>query len=263
MPFIEQNGRRTNYRWDGPESAPALVFSNSLGTQLSMWDAQIPGLSKSFHVLRYDTRGMGLSTRNDAPNTIAGLATDVVELLDALSIPRAHFCGLSMGGAIGIWLGVNAPERFDSFVLCNTAARIGTVDTWNTRIAKVREGGMAGLTEAILDRWFTQSFAQRAPESIATMRRMLLAAPPESYIACCQALRDIDQRQTVSRIRSRTLIVSGAHDAVTPPSDAHFLESQIAGARYVELDASHISNIEAAADFTAAVQHFLSAKEKN
>ena len=263
MPFIEPNGRRTHYRWDGPESAPVLVFSNSLGTQLSMWDAQLPELSKSFRVLRYDTRGMGLSTRTDEPNTIADLATDVVELLDALSIPRAHFCGLSMGGAVGIWLAVNAPERFESFVLCDTAARIGSVDTWNTRIAKVQEVGMAGLTEAILDRWFTKSFAQREPASIDRMRSMLRAAPPDAYIACCQALRDNDQRETVSRIKSRTLVITGSHDAVTPPSDAHFLESQIAGARYVELDAAHISNIEAAPDFTAAVQHFLSAKEKS
>ena len=228
-----------------------------------MWDPQIPEFSKTFRVLRYDARGMGLSTRTDEPNTIAGLATDVVELLDALAIPRAHFCGLSMGGALGIWLAVNVPERFESFVLCNTAARIGSVDMWNTRIAKVQEGGMAGLTEAILDRWFTQSFAQREPASIDRMRSMLLQAPPEAYIACCQALRDSDQRETVRRIRSRILIMTGSHDAVTPPSDAHFLESQIAGARYVELDAAHISNIEAAPDFTAAVQHFLSAKEKS
>src|ERR1700683_2630575 len=135
MPFIEPNGQRTHYRWDGPESAPVLVFSNSLGTQLSMWDTQLPELSKSFRVLRYDTRGMGLSTRTDEPNTIAGLATDVVELLDALKIPRAHFCGLSMGGAVGIWLGVNAPDQFEDLILCNTAARIGSVDIWNTRIA--------------------------------------------------------------------------------------------------------------------------------
>jgi 3-oxoadipate enol-lactonase len=263
MPFIEQSGRRTHYRWDGPEAAPVLVFSNSLGTQLSMWDPQVPELSKSFRILRYDTRGMGLSARSNEPNTIADLATDVVEVLDALSIPRAHFCGLSMGGAVGIWLGVNAPERFDSFVLCNTAARIRGADMWNTRIAKVREVGMAGLTEAILDRWFTKSFAQRDPESIARMRRMLLAAPPEAYVACCEALRDIDQRGTVSRMKSRTLIVTGAHDAVTPPSDGHFLESQIASARYVELDAAHISNIEAAANFTAAVQNFLTAKENS
>jgi len=263
MPFVEQNGRRTHYRWDGSEAAPVLVFSNSLGTQLSMWDAQIPEFAKVFRVLRYDTRGMGLSTRTNESNTIAGLATDVVDLLDALSIPRAHFCGLSMGGAVGIWLGVNAPERFDRFVLSNTAARIGGVDTWNARIAKVQEVGMAGLTEAILDRWFTKSFAQRAPETIARMRTMLLAASPNAYIACCEALRDIDQRETVSRMKSRTLIITGAHDAVTTPADAHFLESKISGARCVELDAAHISNIEAAAAFTAAVQHFLTAKEQN
>ena len=158
---------------------------------------------------------------------------------------------------------MNAPQRFESFVLCNTAARIGSVDTWNTRIAKVQEGGMAGLTEAILDSWFTPSFAQREPASIDRMRSMLLQAPPGAYIACCQALRDSDQRETVRQISSRILIMTGSHDAVTPPSDAHFLESQIAGARYVELDAAHISNIEAAPDFTAAVQHFLSAKEKS
>ena len=263
MPFIEQNGRRTHYRWDGPEAAPVLVFSNSLGTQLSMWDAQIPELSKTYHVLRYDTRGMGFSTRSNEPNTIAGLGSDVVELLDALSIPRAHFCGLSMGGAVGIWLGVNAPERFENFVLCNTAARIGSVDMWNSRIAKVQETGMAGLTEAILDRWFTKRYAQDDPESIARMRQMLLAASPEAYVACCEALRDIDQRETVSRMKSRTLIVTGSHDAVTPPSDGHFLESQIAGARYLELDAAHISNIEAAPNFTAALGHFFTAKEKN
>jgi 3-oxoadipate enol-lactonase len=263
MPFIERNGRRTHYRWDGPEAGPVLVFSNSLGTQLSMWDPQIPELSQSFRILRYDTRGMGLSTTNAKPNGVAGLATDVIDLLDALAIQRANFCGLSMGGAIGIWLGVNSPQRFDNFILSNTAARIGAADMWQTRIANVREVGMAGLTEAILARWFTKTYAQRVPEGMAAMRQMLFAADPEAYIACCEALRDTDQRETVSRMKSRTLIIAGSHDAVTPPSDAHFLESQIAGARYVELDAAHISNIEAAQNFTAAVHQFLTAQGEN
>ena len=147
MTYTEIGGARFNYRLDGTPDAPVVVFSNSLGTNLAMWDAQIPALTQEFRVLRYDARGHGESDVTTGPYTIEGLGRDVIGLLDALKISTAHYCGLSVGGFIGQWLGIHAPQRFKSLTLCNTAARIGTTDGWNTRMSTVHEGGMAGHRE--------------------------------------------------------------------------------------------------------------------
>lgn len=261
MPFIDANGTRFNYQIDGPDHAPVVVLSNSLGTTLSMWDSQVPALSQKFRVLRYDMRGHGLTTMTPGPYTIEGLARDVVGLLDALKIERAHFCGISIGGALGQWLGVNAADRFKSLVLSNTAARIGTPDGWNTRIKAIREGGMAALADAVVPRWFTDGFVKKSPKVVDATRQMLLRTPPEGYIATCAALREMDPRETVAQISVRTLVVAGAHDAVTTPADARFLVDRIPAAQYAELNAAHLSNIEAADAFTAALINFLTQQE--
>src|ERR1700723_123201 len=164
MTYTEIDRARFHYQIDGAANAPVVVLSNSLGTNLAMWDAQIPALSQKFGVLRYDSRGHGLSDVTPGPYTIEGLGRDVVGLLDALQISTAHYCGLSVGGMIGQWLGINASKRFKSLTLCNTAARIGTTDGWNTRISAVREGGMAAIANGVISRWFTEDFAKRAPE---------------------------------------------------------------------------------------------------
>ena len=257
MPFADVAGARLHYRFDGAADAPVVMLSNSLGTDLSMWDPQMSALNARYRVLRYDTRGHGQSAVTQGPYTIESLAEDVLGLLDALAIGRVHFCGLSMGGMVGQWLGAHAPQRVDKLILCNTAARIGPPDVWNTRIDNVQKGGMAAIVDAVLARWYTPDFAATDPGAIERTRQMLLRAPPAGYVACCAAIRDMDQRESVSRITVPTLVIAGAHDVATPPADGRFLAERIQGARYVELPAAHLSNIEAAPAFTAALTEFL------
>jgi 3-oxoadipate enol-lactonase len=263
MPFIEANRTRLNYRIDGQDKAPVVVLSNSLGTNLAMWDQQIAALAQKFRVLRYDMRGHGLSSVTPGPYTIDGLARDVVSLLDALKIGDAHFCGISVGGALGQWFGINAANRFKSLVLSNTAARIGTAETWNTRIKTVREGGMTAIAEAVISRWFTEGFIKKSPESVEATRQMLLHTPPDGYLATCAALREMDQREAVACVSVPTLVIAGAKDAVTTPADARFLQERIHGAQYVELNAAHLSNIEDADAFTDVLIKFIAQQEAN
>jgi 3-oxoadipate enol-lactonase len=162
---------------------------------------------------------------------------------------------------IGQWLGINASKRFKSLTLCNTAARIGTIDGWNARIAAVRERGMAPIANGVIARWFTEDFAKRAPAQVEAARQMLLHTSPEGYVATCAALRDEDLREAISRISLPTLVISGAQDAATPAADGRFVAEKIPNAQYLELDAAHLSNIEAAEPFTAALLKFLGQQE--
>lgn len=257
MPFIDLSGARFNYRLDGPETAPVLMLSNSLGTDLDMWEPQIARFSTAFRVLRYDSRGHGRSAVTPGPYSIDQLGRDAVALLDALEIPRAHFCGLSKGGMVGMWLGVNAGDRIDSLVLCNTAAKIGTAELWNARIAAVNEGGMAAVANQVVARWFTERFRKREPDKVERVLRMLLDTPPAGYAACCAAVRDMDQRRAISAIARPTLVIGGTHDGATPPDETRAAADAIPGARYLELDASHLSNIEQADRYTEEVIGFL------
>jgi 3-oxoadipate enol-lactonase len=261
MTFTQISGARFHYRLDGAADAPIIVLSNSLGTNLAMWDAQIPALAQKYRVLRFDSRGHGLSEVAPGPYTIAGLAQDVVGLLDALQIPTAHYCGISVSGLIGQWLGIHAAKRFKSLTLCNTAARIGTADGWNTRIAAVKDGGIAPIANGVVARWFTEDFAKRAPAQVEAARQMLLHTPPEGYAATCAALRDEDLREAISRVSLPTLVISGTHDTATPPVDGRFVAEKIPGAQHLELNAAHLSNIEAAEPFTAALLNFLEQQE--
>jgi 3-oxoadipate enol-lactonase len=261
MTYTNVNSARFHYRLDGAADAPVVVLSNSLGTNLNMWDAQIPALAQKFRVLRYDSRGHGLSEVTPGPYTIAGLAQDVVTLLDALHIPTAHYCGISVSGLIGQWLGIQAAKRFKSLTLCNTAARIGTLDGWNTRIAAVKGSGIEPIAKGVVPRWFTEDFAKQAPAHVEAARQMLLHTPPDGYVATCAALRDEDLRETIPGIHTPTLVISGTHDAATTPADGRFVAEKIPGAQYLELNAAHLSNIEAAEPFTASLLKFLEQQE--
>jgi 3-oxoadipate enol-lactonase len=257
----EVNGVRLHYRLDGPESAPVVVLSNSLGTNLHMWDSQVPALTEKFRVLRYDSRGHGQSATTPGPYTIGGLGNDVIGLLDALHIERAFFCGLSLGGVIAQWLGVNAPKRLNRLVACDTAAKIGNPEFWNKRIATIQTGGMEAVATAQALRWFTEPYVAKYPEVVETMKQGLLATPADGYIATCEALRDSNLRESIRRITTPTLVITGAHDAVTPPADGKFIAAQIAGSKYVEVNGSHLSNIEDSTAFSAALLQFLSQTE--
>jgi 3-oxoadipate enol-lactonase len=257
MPIVKSGEARIHYALEGQSGAPALVLSNSLGTNYSMWDPQLPELRKKLRVLRYDTRGHGQSSLTPGPYSIEQLGRDVMALLDALDLDRVHFCGLSMGGMIGMWLGANAPERLNKLVLCNTAAKIGTSEVWNARIEAVRKNGMKSVASAVVERWFSPAFREKPPATVSSTLKMLEAANPEGYAACCAAIRDFDFREQLSRIRVPTLVIAGAHDPSTPPADGRFLADQIQGAQYAELDAAHLSNIEAQDRFNNEVAKFL------
>jgi 3-oxoadipate enol-lactonase len=257
MAFFENGNLRTRYEVEGDDKAPWLILSNSLGTGLEMWAPQMPALLKHFRVLRYDTRGHGQSGVTPGPYTIAQLGGDVIALMDHLKIGRAHFCGLSMGGMIGMWLGAERPDRIDRLVLANTAAKIGAPELWNARIGKVDSEGMASIVPGVLERWFTQDYLQRAQQEIDPVRDMLLATSPAGYTANCAAVRDRDQREGLGDIEAPTLVIGGAHDLATPPQDSRLVADRIPGARYIELPAAHLSNWELPAEFTGQLIGFL------
>jgi len=251
------NATQIHYDFSGAENAPVLLLSHSLGTNFTMWDAQLPQLSKTFRVLRYDTRGHGQSEVSRGPYDFDKLGRDVLGLADELGIGKFSFCGLSMGGVTGMWLGINASYRLHKLVLSSTAAKIGNADTWNARIEAVRKGGMKAIAPATMERWFTARFREREPQTVERIQKMVESTRPEGFIACCEALREADFRESVKQIRTPTLVLSGTHDPGTPPADGKFIASQIPGARYAELDAAHLCNIEQREQFTQEVSAFL------
>ncbi len=257
MSFVETGGARIHYDIEGADGAPVLAFSNSLGTNYSMWDLQAQELRKAFRVLRYDTRGHGQSAVLPGPYTIEQLGNDFLGLLDELHLGRVHFCGLSMGGMIGMWIGIHAPDRLNKLVLSNTGAKIGTLEIWNSRIEAVQKGGMKSIASGVIERWFTPAFRAKAPATVAQIQKMLEETNPDGYAACCAAVRDYDCREHLERISAQTLVISGDHDPATLPADGQFLAAHIRGAKYAELDAAHLSNIEDGARFTGEVAAFL------
>lgn len=259
MAIIPVNGAALHVRCDGEPGRPTVVLSNSLGTDLSMWDAQAAVLATRFHVVRYDTRGHGQSSVGAGPCTIGLLGADVLALLDHLGVERAHFIGLSMGGVIGQWLGVHAPGRLRKLVLANTAPRIGSAEGWRERAASVRAAGMRDIAAGAPGRWFTPEFVARQPVVVGTLQKTLRGLDPEGYAACCEALAGADLRAEVRRIAAPTLVIAGTHDPVTTSADAQQLAGHIDGASLVALPASHLSNIEAPDRFSDAVATFLAA----
>jgi 3-oxoadipate enol-lactonase len=256
MPMIDAGGVETYYSLDGAPGLPMVVLSHSLGATSALWDGQMPGLAGRFRVLRYDTRGHGRSTVPAGPYTIDRLSEDVLALADALGVERFSFCGLSMGGAVGMWLGLHAGDRIEKLVLSNTAARLGTPEMWNERIKTVETQGMSAIADVQMQRWFTP---RASAEMTAPVRAMLVASPVAGYVGCCAALRDMDLRDEVSRIKARTLVIAGKDDPVAPPSECLSLKEQIAGSRYVEVEAAHLANIEAKDAYTEKLLNFLKA----
>jgi 3-oxoadipate enol-lactonase len=257
MAFLKLNDAQLFYQWDGPEHAPALVFSNSLGTTHRMWDPQLEPFTRHFRVLRYDGRGHGQTSATPGPYSIEQLAGDVLRLLDTLKLERIYFCGLSMGGMIGMHLGAAHASRVHKIVLCNTAAKIGTPDVWNARITAVQAGGMKAVAGAVIDRWLTAAFRATHPGETAQVLSMLEGCDPAGYAASCCAVRDADFRQKLGGIHVPTQIIAGTHDPATPPADGRALSELIPGAKYTELPAAHLSNIEAREEFNREVLAFL------
>ena len=257
MPIANLPGVQIHYQWSGAENKPVLLFSNSLGTNLRMWDPQIEEFSKHFRVLRYDKRGHGQSGVTPGAYSIEELGGDVVALLDALKLDRVYFCGLSIGGMTGMYLGMNSANRFHKIALCNTAAKIGTNVTWNARIQAVQSGGMTAVAETVVDRTLTPGYRAAQQDETHAVLRMVQSANPQGYVACCAAVRDADLRPSLALIRVPCLVLAGTHDSSVPVADAHLLAEKIPSAQYVEIAAAHLSNIEAQEEFNRHVLQFL------
>jgi 3-carboxy-cis,cis-muconate cycloisomerase len=250
------NGIDVRYKLEGNPSLPVLVFSNSLGTDYHMWDAVMPFLLPHFQILRYDTRGHGKTSVTPRPYSIELLGNDLIALLDDLNIKKATFCGLSMGGLIGQWLGINHPDRLEKLIICNTAAIIGVVEVWNERIENILKEGTPSIWDATLGRWFTSDFQQETTK-IAAVKNAFLGCNTEGYAACCAAVRDADFRDSIDKITTPTLIIAGKYDPVTTVEHAEFLASKIGNSEMEILEAAHLSSVECAEDFAATVLSFL------
>jgi 3-oxoadipate enol-lactonase len=242
------------HRIDGSAAKPTLVLANSLGTTWELWDPQLPALAHDFQVVCFDHPGHGRSPIADTAVTVESIADDVVELLDVLELERVSFCGLSLGGMVGMALALRAPERLDRLVLCCTAACLGPPEGWHERARIVRARGTSAIAEAVLGRWFTGRSRDQSPEAVARYREMLEGIPAEGYAACCEAIAGWDARSDVSAIRTATLVISGSDDVATPPEDGAFLAASIPGAELTVLpECAHLANVEQPALFTRAL----------
>jgi 3-oxoadipate enol-lactonase len=261
MPHAQINGVKLHYRADGPEDGPTLLLSNSLASTLAMWDPQVPALTAAgWRVVRYDSRGHGQSSIPDGPYSIKAMTDDAVGLMDALDVATFAFCGLSMGGMVGQRLGSAHGDRLQALVLCDTAAQMPPPSLWDERIATVREQGMAGFVDATIDRWFTKPGQQTHADAVARIRKDILATPPDGFCNCGAAIRDMDQRESITAIAAPTLVIVGEDDAGTPVSAAEFIQQQIAGSQLTVIpEAAHLCNIEQADAFNAALLGFLQA----
>jgi 3-oxoadipate enol-lactonase len=259
MPVINADGCPINVQVDGPEGAPVLMLSNSLGTTLDMWAGQVGPFTQHFRLVRYDRRGHGKSGCPKGPYTMERLGRDVLAVLDALGLKKINWCGLSMGGMVGQWLGANAPERVERLVLTNTSSYFADKNMWNDRLKLVREKGIAAFAGPNMERWFTKGFLERSPEAVAPIKAMFAATPLEGYIGCGEAVRDMDHRALLPKIKAPTLVIAGKHDPATPVEANEYIKNQIAGAKLTVLDAAHMSNVEQRDAYTAAVLGFLRA----
>lgn len=258
MPFINVNRTRLFYRFEGRADLPVLVLSHSIGTDHSMWDLQVPELLRYFRVLRFDTRGHGASDVPTGDYTVEQLAEDTLALLDALKVDRFAFCGLSMGGAIGQWLGAHTRDRVTALILANTSPRIGSIEMWNKRIEAVQKGGMEGIADLAMERFFAREFLARSIPQVASIRSVLTGTNAGGYIGCCAALRDFDFTGKLSQIHTPAVVIVGDKDVSTPLSaNAEILVREISGAKLVELPAAHLSNIECPREFLGAIFSFL------
>jgi 3-oxoadipate enol-lactonase len=243
---------------EGSGTVP-IVLSNSLGTTVDLWEGQIAALSSSHAVWRYDTRGHG---RSDAPMgeySLERLGRDLIAVVDATAAPHVDLCGVSIGGLTALWAAIHRPARVRRLVLANTAARIGDPALWSERIAAARAGGMRPLADAAMLRWFTEPFRVAQPGIVSFFRETIEQTSVDGYAGCCAALRDGDVRPQAGGVSCPTLIVTGTHDVATPAEAGRWLGDQIGGAHVVELAAAHLSNVECAEQFNAAVRAFLAA----
>lgn len=245
------------YHLEGADDAPVVVLASAIATDMRMWNPQRAVLSQDFRVLRYDQRGHGGSPTPPGPYRIDDLGTDLVGLLDRLEIERAHVCGVSLGGMVGMWMGIHAPERVDRLVLACTAPERGPADRWHQRARQARESGLESMADDAVSRWISSELPEERAGDLALLREMFVGTDEAGYAACCEAIGGMDFRDALHRVVAPTLVISGGNDPAVPIEDARALAEAIPGARHVNIaDASHLANVDAAETFNELVlQH--------
>lgn len=258
MPFVNANNTRLFYRLEGKPGRPVLVLAHSIGCDHGMWAQQAEALLPHFQVLRYDSRGHGASDVPPGEYTVEQLGRDALGLIDALEISKVAFCGLSLGGAVGQWLALHAPERLTGLALANTSPQFVPRSNWETRMSAVRQGGMAAIVHVVMGRFFSAETLARGDGHAQAVRSVFLGTNPAGYLGCCTALRDFDSVQQLRKIRVPTLVIAGDRDVSTPwAGHSEILAREIPGVRVLRLDATHLSNLEKPRSFTMALLEFL------
>ena len=256
---ITANGIAINYRFDGPEDGPVVMFSNSLISNYTMWDDQLEAITGAgYRTLRYDTRGHGGTDAPDIPYSIPMFAADVVGLLDALNVEKVHFVGLSMGGFIAQLLAANYSDRITSLALCDTACIMPPKNLWDDRIAEAEAGGTAALADATLGRWFTAPYHKSNPDEVGRVREMINASNVTGYIGCARAIRDMSQCDVLGEIKTPTIVIVGESDPACPVASAEMLHQGIEGSTLVIIkEAAHLPNIQQRDQFNSTLLDFL------
>lgn len=257
MSVLDIAGERFRFQIDGPQDAPPLVLAHSLGTALEMFDPVVPALARRFRVVRYDARGHGQSPAPDAVYAMGDLGRDLLNILDRLSLGPVDLCGLSLGGMVGQWMALHAPQRLRRLVLANTTAYAGPPRVWEGRIKAVRREGTAPIADAVIDSWFTPEFRARNPDAVAKVRAMIVATPAAGYIGTSCGMRDMDFRPDLPRITTPTLVIVSEQDRATPPSWGEAVAAAIPSSQLVRLPGGHMSPIEQPDAFAGAVAGFL------
>lgn len=253
-----------HYVEEGPKDAPALVLSGSLGSTMEMWRPQRDALSGDYRVISVDNRGHGASPVPPGPYTVADLGADVLALLDRLEIETASYCGLSLGGAVGMWLAHAAPQRFSSLVLCATSARFGPLAGWSERAAAFRAGEGRTIAEGAMQRWFSPAFVAEQPEAVARMRAMIAQTPAEGYAACCEALDQWDFIAHLAELTVPTMVIVGTLDPATPPEQARVIADGIGHARLEIVEGgAHLVTYEYPDKVNALIREHLTESRSN
>jgi 3-oxoadipate enol-lactonase len=253
------NGADLAYRIDGASGRPTLLFSNSLASDMSIWDNQVAAFKSDHRIVRYDTRGHGRSSLPEGTPTIDDLASDAIALIEQLKLGPVHFVGVSLGGMLGQALAARRPDLLRSLTLSDTSSETDKPEIWEPRIQGALADGMAPLVEGTLERWFTAPFRAAHPERIEPVRRMIAATPAQGYAACARAIQAMRQTAILAKIVTPTLVIVGREDGSTPPAAAERIAKAIRGAELVVIEqAAHIPPIEQAETFNQHLRRFLS-----